>query len=103
MSTYVDESTLLLLGHLHENTIDERLIVEFTKLQDECDDLTDKFSRIQKSAAANRPIHTMGIYNVNDSQQIVNRTIDDFPDEQHIICSNSGPVVFDNEPNTQQQ
>ena len=67
------------------------------KLQDEYDDLTDKFSEMQKSAAANRPIQTMGIYNVNDSQQIVNRTIDDSSDDQQVNCSNFDPVVSDTE------
>ena len=70
------------------NTTDEQLIADFTKLQDEYDDLTDKFSKMQISAAANRRIHPMGIYNVNDSQQIVNRTTDDSSDDQQINCSN---------------
>ena len=40
---------------------------------------------------------------MNDSQQIVNRTIDDSSGEQHVHCSNSDQVVSDNETNNQQQ
>ena len=58
---------------------------------------------MQKSTAANRPIQTMGIYNVNDSQQIVNRTTDDSSDDQQVNCSNFDPVVSDNETNNQHQ
>ena len=59
---------------------------------------------MQTSAAANWTIQTMGVYNVSDSQQIVNRTIDDdFSDEQRVHCSNSGPVLSDIETNNQPQ
>ena len=58
---------------------------------------------MQKSATANRPIQTMGVYNVNDCQQIVKRTIDDSSDEKHVHCSNSDPVLSDKETNDQQQ
>ena len=42
--TDVEKSTLFQLDHLPENTTDEQLIADFTKRQDEYDDLTEKSS-----------------------------------------------------------
>ena len=40
----VEESTLFLLDDLPANTTADQLIADFTKIQDEYDDLTEKFS-----------------------------------------------------------
>ena len=86
-----------------KKTTDEQLLADLTKLPDEYNDLTDKFSKMQKSAAANQRNHTMGTYNVNDSQQNVNRTTDDSSDDQQENCSNFDTVVSDNETNNKHQ
>ena len=95
----VEESTLFLLDHLPENATADQLIVDFTKIQDEYDDLTEKFSSLVKSATANQPEETCNNRSAVDLQQRADTIIDATSGETLAVDNHIGPSIQNDPPN----
>ena len=90
----VEESTLFLLDDLPANTTADQLIADFTKIQDEYDDLTEKFSSMVQHASASRPDETCNNRNEDHLQ----------PPTDPIFADTSGQTLaVDNQTETSVQ
>ena len=85
----IEEPTLSLLDHLPEHATADQLIFDFTKIQDEFDDMTEKFFSMVHSVTANRPAETCNNRNEVNLQQ---RT-------DPIIAATSGDTLASDSPN----
>ena len=95
----VEESTLFLLDHLPENATADQLIVDFIKIQDEYDDLTEKFSSFFQSATANQPDETCNNRNEVDLQQPADTINATTSGETLAVDNHIGPSIQNDPPN----
>ena len=89
----VEESTLFLLDNLPEITTADQLIADFTKIQDEYDDLTEKFSSIVQHASANRPEETCNNRSEVHLQTPTDATIADTSGQTLAVDNHTGPSI----------
>ena len=89
----VEESTLFLLDNLPENTTANQLIADFTKIQNEHDDLTETFSSMVQHASANRPEETCNNRNEVHLQTYTDATIADASGQTLAVDNHTVPSI----------